>query len=689
MARGVASFPPAATSFVGRRRETSTLKRLLRVARLVTLTGSAGVGKSRLGSHLAEELRPAFADGVWLVELAGLRDPVLLPDTVMMVLGISERPGVPQVRTLVDHVADRRMLLVLDNCEHLVDACAELAHRMLSATLGLRILATSRQPLGVAGEHIWPVPPLPAADPSTRLPARSSPRNAASTLFEQRAAAVVPGFALLRGERTTVAKICYRLDGIPLAIELAAAQLRVLSTGQVLDRLAGRVGVLGSDDRDGTLRTTIDWSFGLCTPAEQLMWVRLSVFAGSFDLETAESVCAGGDIAADEAFDLVAALVEKSVVIREECAGSVRLSMLETIRQYGQDKLGEAATVLRARHRDVYLRLAEAAEADWFGPDQLRWVNRVRCDHADLRAALEFCRTTPGQHLAGLRLVASLWFYWIACGFLPEGRRWLDQLLASDRGPTEDADRGKALWADGYIAVLQGDVDRGVASLEESRAVAQRSGDDFAAARATCGLGLAAMFRDDMERAAELETLALLLLRRSGPSGAIAALAHLHLAAALVYGGDLPRALPLCEEGRAASEARGERWYLSYFLYVLARAEWASGDLPAARAHARQCLAIKQAFNDVLGVVVTVELLAWISAVEGAAERAAVLLGAVRHLWHGFGVPGFGSSQTFDTPHAECEARVRKALGDGAFRVACRRGARLDFDRLIRCASQD
>ncbi|MFB9616380.1 AAA family ATPase, partial [Kutzneria kofuensis] len=355
------------TSFVGRRREVAQAVRLLRRARLLTLTGVAGVGKTRLALRVAVRTREAFPDGVWLVELAALTDEKLLAPTVADALGIHHQQGQRSTtQTLADYLADKRLLLVLDNCEHLLDPCAVLTSRLLRATTGVRILATSRQALGTAGEHLLEVPPLPVPDLGQPVIPRALTRGEAVRLFAERAALARPGFAVDAGNRATVVRICHRLDGIPLAIELAALRVRAMPVAEILIGLDDYLGFLSTGSRVAvpraqTLRAAIDWSFALCSSLEQQLWARASVFAGGFDLDAAEVVCGGMGIACEDVFDLVAGLVDKSVltVVPDETDVRARYRMLEAIRQHGQERLASSGhlMVVRARHRDHYRQL--------------------------------------------------------------------------------------------------------------------------------------------------------------------------------------------------------------------------------------------------------------------------------------------------------------------------------------------
>ncbi|MGY5124225.1 ATP-binding protein [Streptomyces nigrescens] len=345
--RKAGNLPTEVTSFVGRRWEVSEARRLLARTRLLTLTGAGGLGKTRLALRVAAEVRRSFPEGAWVVDLAPLTDGALLAQTVLTALGIDHDLARPMLPVLSDHLADKRLLLVLDNCEHLLDSCAELTRSLLAAAPHLQVLATSRQALGVDGEHLLTVRPLSAPDPN-RPPAAALTQYEAVRLFIDRAAAVVPGFTVGDDQGAAVAGICHRLDGIPLAIELAAARLRVLSPQQILERLHDRFALLSRGSsaepaRQQTLRAAIDGSFELCTPSERRLWAYLSVFRGGFDLEAAEEVCTDDGLSQGEILDVVTGLVDKSILIREDHRDHVRLRMLETIRHYGRSLLDQGA----------------------------------------------------------------------------------------------------------------------------------------------------------------------------------------------------------------------------------------------------------------------------------------------------------------------------------------------------------
>src|SRR5215210_5399636 len=372
------NLPLELSSFVGREKELAEVKRLLESTRLLTLTGSGGCGKTRLALAVARELAEGFEDGVWVVELAPLADPTLVPQAVASTLGVREQPGRSLTETLSDYLGSKKVLLVLDNCEHLVEACAELAEALLRSSPELRVLATSREALGITGEVAWLVPSLSLPD-LRRLPdIESLPQYEAARLFVERAAAVKPSFTLTEQNAVAVAQVCYRLDGIPLAIELAAARAKVLSVEQIADRLEDSFGLLSAGGRTAmprhrTLHATMDWSHELLPEEEQILFRRLSVFAGGFTLDAAEAVCAGEELERDEVLESLSHLVDKSLVIMREVGGEGRYRLLETVRQYAREKLSESGEAGQAseRHAGYYLALAEEAEPELKGERQV------------------------------------------------------------------------------------------------------------------------------------------------------------------------------------------------------------------------------------------------------------------------------------------------------------------------------
>src|ERR671916_1683038 len=375
------NLPLELSSFVGREKEIVEVERLLEHNRLVTLTGSGGCGKTRLALAVAGELVEGFEDGVWVVELAPLADPILVSQAVASVLGVREQPGRSPTEALADHLESKKVLLLLDNCEHLVEACATLAEALLRSCPELRVLATSREALGITGEVAWPVPSLSLPDLRRLSDIEGLPRYESARLFVERATTAKPTFALTEQNATAVAQVCYRLDGIPLAIELAAARTKVLPVEEISGRLDDCFRLLAAGGRTAmprhrTLHATMDWSHDLLPDEERALFRRLSVFAGGFTLEAAESVCAGEDLERGEVLELLSHLVDKSLGVAREVSGEARYRLLETVRQYAREKLSESdeAELLRERHAGFYLALAEEAEPELKGERQIAWV---------------------------------------------------------------------------------------------------------------------------------------------------------------------------------------------------------------------------------------------------------------------------------------------------------------------------
>jgi predicted ATPase/DNA-binding CsgD family transcriptional regulator len=682
-ARRYAKLPAETTRFVGRRHETAAVRRLLTTARLVTLTGPGGVGKSRLALHVAGHTRRAFPDGVWLVDLAALHDPQLLARTVVDTLGIRDASARPAGDVLIDHLADRGVLLVLDNCEHLLDACAQLVPALLRSAPGVRVLATSREPLRVDGEHVFVVPPLPVPEPERSQTDEELRACDAVALFADRVAQVAPDFELDPSTAATVARLVRQLDGMPLAIELAAVRIRALSLDEILDRLTDslrwlNVGNRVAPARQRTLRATIDWSYALCSPTEQALWARLSVFAGGFDLVAAEAVCAGGDIDADAVVDLLEELVNKNVALREEHDSRVRFHLLETIRQYGRERLigsGDEAA-LRRRHRDWYQRLVTRTATGWHSRRQLDWFTQLRWEHPNLRAAFDFCLTTPGEVGAGLRMACGLRSYWHASGAVAEGRRWLDRLL--ELYPEPDHTRAEALRVAAFLALFHNDVTAARPLAEQARALAAALDDPSMTAWATHVVGFATLFAGDVPRAVGLFERALADFRRLDDPGAIlVTLFYLSSTLALV---DPEHAEPLGQEAVALSTALDEHWMRSWTLWTLGVIAWRRGDTLRAVDLERDAIGHKQLFDDRFGVGQCIEVLAWSAATDGQHERAARLLGGLTVLWQEVHASLYRHLDRF---HDEVCRGLRQDLGARAFDAAFAAGTRLTYHQVV------
>ncbi|SNX57050.1 predicted ATPase [Streptomyces sp. TLI_55] len=662
------NLPLELDAFVGRTAELAALSRLLETSRLVTVTGVGGVGKSRLAA------RAALGARAWRVELTAVRDPDFVDYAVVDALGLTDHTTRLPRETLLAHLGEpgRQLLLVLDGFEHLVEACAELVTDLLGRVPGLTVLAVGRRPLSVPGERVFALAPLS--------------EDEAVELFVDRAGQ--QGVDV--GDDPDVRELCRRLDGIPLAVELAAGRLRALSPTQLLTRFEDRFRLLtgaahGCPARHRTLRTAIGWSHELCTPEERLLWSRLSVFAGPFDLEAVEYVCSGDGLAEQDVLDVLTELLAQSVVGREETAAGARYRMLDTVRAYGEQWLeatGDAER-LRRRHRDWYLGLATWCELDWFSPRQGEVAARIEAELPNLRCALERCLADPEEAHLGQYLAGSLWFYWAGCGRLSEGRHWLEQSVRLDSD--HELSRLKALWVLGYVAILQGDKVPALAALQECREEAERSANATAIAYAEHRAGCLALVTDDMPRAETLLRSALERYQEIGELNSNVLMGQVELAMTRAFQGDLPEAVKLCEDVRRVCEDHGERWTRSYALYVLAYAAWTEGDLTGARELLTDCLGAAHAFSDLLGSVLSIELLALVTAARGTAEdaaEAAVLQGAAGALWPSVGLPLFGSAY-YNGPHELCEATARERLGDERYEECVRQGARLDREAAV------
>lgn len=696
----VGNLPAELTSFVGRRRELVEGRRLVSRARLVTLTGVGGVGKSRLALRLAYDARRGFADGVWLVGLAEVMEPSLLPHAVSAALGLTDCGQRDQAEALAGLLADRQLLLVLDSCEHLLPACAEFVAELLRVAPGVRVLATSREVLRVAAEQVLPVAPLPVPGLDEALTVGALARYPGVALFAERAAAVCPGFALSAANAAVVARICRRLDGIPLALELAAARLRALSLEQVASRLDDRFRLLSCGNRTAvprqqTLRATVEWSFELCAKPERLLWLRCAVFVGRFDLEAAERVCGGEALATRvEVRESLVGLVDKSVLVADEHPLGVRYRLLDTLRRYGLDRLADAdpaglgtcaldEEALRVRHLDFYLELAERFHVDWFGPRQAHWTQRMRAELADLRAALEFSLSGADRASCALRLAAALYYFWYGCGETREGRYWLERALAADPQPSRD--RMRALAAYGRLLILQGRPAEAVRVARDCEVLARRFDDGYHRSHALQTLGLGQLYRGDPAAMASLREAAAVAagLGANHPARAFTLFA---LAVGELLAGDRSRADGLLAESGEICVVHGDQWWLGNVLTAAANAAVAGADAAGAGEYGRRALQARRALHDTQGMTAAVESLAWAAAVGHDYRRAARLLGAADRQWQAIGGSPYGAGQWLRA-HQRCAESTRRALGPAAFEVEFGRGAELDLADAVGYAS--
>ena len=672
--RGGLRLPAERSSFVGRRAELAEVRRLLSGSRVVTLVGPGGVGKTRLAVRAAADLHRSFPDGAALADLTAVSDPALVAQQVAAALDVRDTSGRWLPAALTDVVGDRALLLVLDNCEHLRDPSAVLVDTLVAACPRLRVLATSRVPLDVAGEALLAVPPLavPPAGASGE-PATSD----AVQLLTERAAAAAPGLVLTPADAADVAELCRRLDGIPLAIELAAGRLRTLTPAGLVARLDDSLGLLrrsgtATAERHRTLRATMERSSDLLGDRERLLWRRAAVFAGEFDLVAAEKVCSGGGLPVGEVVDALTGLVEASVLDVVRDAAGPRFRMLQTVRAFGRELLagfGEAAAV-QGRHREWCAGLVAAAARDFLGPGQVAAFDRLTAVHADLGAALERCLGTPGERAAGLAMAADLWLWWEARGHLGEGRRWLDLLL--DAVPEPSAVRASGLAVAGYLALVATDPDTAGPLLAEARAMAEAAGAPATAALATQYLGQAALFRGDLVEADRLLREAFAAHLARGAPHAAFCLADVGVVALLA--GDPAAADAAFTDSLGRSEG-GDPWTRSHALWGLGLVRLATGRPAEATALEERALELMRQVDDRSGTALCVETLAWAAASAAEWDRAARLTGAAETVWRSIPaeLPGPLAGR-----RAECSAAARRALGEARWSSRHEEGRALD-----------
>ncbi len=615
------NIPPQLTSFVGRSRELAECRRLLRGACMVTLTGPGGIGKTRLAVRVAETLSHAFPGGMWFVSLAGVRDPDLVPGQVASALGRQEAPGTPALDAIAGDLRDA--LLVLDNCEHVLAGCAAVAERLAGSCPGVRVLATSREPLGVPGEVVWSLPPM-------QVPrAGAHPSGAeAVRLFVQRATAHDATFQPADPE--VLGELCRRLDGIPLAIELAASRARVLSPREMLQRLEDRFALLarrdGGSERHGTLRAAIEWGYDLLTSSEQTALARLSVFVGGFTLEAAEDVCSGEGIASEEMLDLVAALVDRSFVSGSPGVWDTRFGMLDTIREFAVDRLesGGEASAVGDRHLAWFGDLAEHAAGQLAGPDQGEWLDRLEVERDNLRAAIDrAARTDPG---AGLGMAVSLYRFWAMRGYITEGRAHLRTLLAASAHPGENATpvRARALAAAGGLAQLQGELRAALEHFEEALGIERSLGEEAGVARALNNLGLVMRELGEHEAARTALEESLVVHRRLGDDRGLGSVLGNLLAVA--WGeGDLAAAEALGVEALEIYRRLGDHHGVAQTVHNLGLVAWVRGEHDTATARFVESLEAARGLGDDLGAAESLSMLGNIARDRGDGDGAEAL----------------------------------------------------------------
>ncbi|MBF6331594.1 ATP-binding protein [Nocardia transvalensis] len=667
--RVTGNLPAEVTSFVGRRDELATAKRLLTSTRVLTLLGPGGVGKTRLSRQLGELMARTFPDGVWLVELADLRDPELVTLSVAEALHLRDDTTAP-LRRLTEFLAAKRLLIILDNCEHLIDATAALVERIVAATPGVRVLATSREVLGIPGEQVLPVPPLPAADPDSD----------ALRLLIERATAANPGFTCTPATRHTLAAICRRLDGIPLALELAALRFRVFTPEQILDRLDDtmnllRAGPRTAPHRQQTIEGAIRWSYELCTPVEQLLWQQLSVFAGGCDIDAAEAVCElppGGQ----SVVDALAGLVDKSVLTLRYEGAAARYSMLEPIRQFGHDRLVERGgdTAVQARHRDHYRALALRGQQAYRTGDDVAWFRELTSEHANLRSALQFSLTD--SPLLALETATAMRPFWEHYRFLSEGYRWLTDALSGYPEPTPVRARGLSSAA--TLAALLSDRETAGRLMAESLQLATELRADDILAEVRLGTALIAFADGDTAGAlARCEEAASRAHDSGSDSVEMDSLAFAFICALV---SEDERTTEIAHRFLGLTTHHGVHLLGGLALWAVGIDHWRRGDQDAAAHFLARAVETLALFDRCVWLASAFEGMAWSDAARGRFERAARLMGAAQTL----------QRSTVRLAHAivgvvgeKVRDHVRNMLGDQAFRAAYDSGAALPLPAAI------
>jgi len=655
------NLPADLTSFVGRRTDLVHVRQQLGEFRLVTLIGAGGVGKTRLALRVASQSERVFPDGVWLVELAALRDPGLVAQQIAARLGLREGSNRPVGVALAEYLAARQALIVLDNCEHLLDGCASVVEALLRAAPQLRVLATSRQRLGITGECVVAVPALSAPQLSEAAPTVDGlTAYDATSLFVDRARAVQPSFALTAENAGPVARLLNRLDGLPLAIELAAARVRLLSPQQMLERMEHGYGLLRSSSRTSlphrrSMEALIEWSYQLCSDEERELWSQLSVFPRDFDIDAAEQICGERDKATD-LLEPLAGLVDKSILIATGNGERVRYRLPETLQEFGAARLdaSEHRRRIEIRHCEYYARLARRTLREWFGRRQLEWSVRLHAEYVNLRAAFELSLVDP-QASAGRSVAPALGFHWLVSGSLDEGRRLIERALAID-GMTPHA-RAMLLSLLSWLAIDQGDLatarSAGLASLD----LAGETGDVLTLGYANLSLGQERLAAEDVDAAEHYLQAALAGTRGIGPVATAALRALSDVAEAR---GNRQSQSDFLRRGVEVSETAGESWERAATLWSWAVLEWKRGDLARAESLARDSLRARARFRDRFGIAQCLEVLAWCASVRKDFERAGFLIAAADVLWRDVGAALFPRLAPF---REEAERLTTAALG--------------------------
>ncbi len=680
---------------MGRRALLADVRERLASSRVVTLVGHGGVGKTRVALRVAEEGSRTYREGRWVVALADLTNPELLSPAVAEALDLQGAEGPIQVGTIADHIAQRASLLVLDNCEHLLAAVATMVAELRATCPNVRFLLTSRRPLRLSGEDVIVVPPLSFPDQVAVATPEAITHYEAVNLFLDRATSASSDFELTPENAPAVLALCRDLDGLPLAIELAAARIRVLSPQEIRDSLAERLGVLNvgyrdADERHQSLRASVEWSYHLCTQLEQRLWARFSVFTGACDLEAATAVCGADDLPSDGILDLISALVDQSVILAEEAApGHTRYRMLADIRQFGREQAEKDGELhgLKERLATWYSELVSRFDDDACGPHQARWLRRLRLEHANLRAAIEYAARAAGAAGgAGLVMTRKLDLYWSASGSLDEARHWLELGLASGAG--EPQERGRALALAARFAVLQNDRRRARELVDEGDQVVAAVDDTRALGLLLVPAAMLSLWDGTPATAAEQADRAVELLRAaSNLPGELLAL----VVAGVCHGvaGDRVEAIARHQRCITRADEVGEHHMKALAVAGLGEQELAGGHLVEATALFREAVVLKRELGDRMGLAVGLDSLGRVATAEGRGERAALLLGAAERIWEVVGMSETGNPFAFAPSRSDGLQQARKVLGKQRFREVFRRGSRLSVDDAVRFALEE